>query len=117
MPQSKNLGAYTDVRKVWDAALRSGGARWRLPTQQKATGQRHRLYIFRKIFHDTFGGDEYYHYEVVRDPDEPEVLIIRPREPVGEIETLEGGKPPEEELEDEDFLEEIAELKRELDLE
>jgi hypothetical protein len=49
MPVSKNLGTYSDVRVVLDAALRHGSVTYKLKTTGSAVNFRQRCYAFRKV--------------------------------------------------------------------
>lgn len=56
-PQANRLGMYDDVRQVLDAALKSGGGEFTLPTHGAAVHWRQRAYKFRKLYAQTLAND------------------------------------------------------------
>lgn len=56
-PQANRLGLYDDIRQILDAALKSSGGTFNLPSHGSAVHWRQRAYKFRKLYATTLSND------------------------------------------------------------
>lgn len=89
---ANRLGMYDDVRQVLDAALKSGGGHFHLPSHGLAVHWRQRAYKFRKLYAQTLASDDsfsmspYDRLTMPQIPDDSHTVVINVREIVGTFE-------------------------------
>ena len=103
MGMSRNPNTYLDVKRVFDAALAHGAARFRLPTPGKAQHFMQRAYRYRKLLFELeqekfshipgyVASTPYDNLVLKKDKGSNEVLVWERRADEGELLT-EDGKP------------------------
>lgn len=96
------LGLYDDVRQILDAALKSGGGSFDLPTHGSAVHWRQRAYKFRKLYAQTLAADDsfsmspYDRLTMPMIPEDSSTVIINIREIIGTFTPNREGYEPSE---------------------